>query len=202
MNRTWRSARLLSVGIALLAAACSSVLPPVSPPDGGPPVTCRIGFQPYVGGQMGFSSCFPALWEVTETEGTGDGGRGVLFSEPAGDDPAAAKQIAVLIAPGEPGQSDPDLLEGFVIELFNRRVQLGLEAGTIETMTIDGRPGAEDSRVRRNVISPASGEVAEWVAGLAADGELWTIHVSGPEASSNEIQSIYRQFLSALRLDM
>jgi hypothetical protein len=205
MNRRVRPSCILAIGAALAITACRGVpSPTLSSSSTALPSaetgSCPRGYERHIGDEMGFAACYPAGWAVSVTGGAEAGEQVASFLEPTVDPAIPPKTIVVQASPAATDQSEPELLEGLALDLMNRRARLGLEVGPIYSLTIDGRRAVEDNVVRTASAGEEIAQVSEWVAGFPADGATWSITVSGPAESARQIEDLYRQFLSQLRL--
>ena len=202
MSRCTNLACLLGV-LALLVGACARAPAPTPTPTPRPtmtPLPCPSGYDAYADGETGFSACYPAGWQVSQYEDPEQKAAGVDFVSSTQESDPAAKRISIRVGPASPDSSEDELLESFVIELMNRRSRSGRELGPIAAIQVDGRRAAEDNLEWSVGLGSDRVDLRGWVAGFPANQKMWYITVSGPDESAEEIEGIYRQFLSQFRL--
>ena len=110
------------------------------------------------------------------------------------------RRIVVQVVPVTTGASDEELLQSFAMELMNRRARTGTEVGPIQAIVVDGYTAAEDSLQGSSSAGGTTVSINGWMAGFPAYQKMWYISVNGPSESSQEIEGIYREFLSHFHL--
>jgi hypothetical protein len=164
------------------------------------PLPCPNGYDAHADGEVGFSACYPSGWQASKYEDPETEAAGVDFASPIQNSEPIAKRISVRAAPVSTDASEEELLEGFVMDLMNRRARGGREVVPIRAIVVDGRRAAEDTQETTVFSGTEQVKVSGWVAGFPAQGQMWYITVSGYSESLAEVEGIYREFLSRFHL--
>ena len=202
MNRPVALASLIAV-LSMALSACASTPTPVPTATPLPQITplpCPEGQEGYADSKLGFSACYPSAWQVSQYDDPEDKVMGVDFLSATDATNPVPKRIAVRIAPIESEESEEKILEGFAIELMNRRSASGRPIVPIAAILIDGHNAAQDTQEGSTYVEGKQTELVGWVAGFPARQRMWYINVSGPSESKMEVEDIYKEFIAQFHL--